>query len=259
MSNVWFGWRPRAERRISPRSGQRSIAGSGRVDSYGDLSSPHQFIRVAEAMAELGRDDDVLFWTRRGIDETKGWQVAQLYGLACAVHERRGAHHEALALRREAHERMPSTGTYRALRRAAEPVAAWELERDSARRAFREHDRGGLVDALLEEGETESAWEAATAPPAWDPGHDRRIRLAEAREPSRPDDALAWYLLAVEGLLLNTGRPAYARAVSVLKQARRAAAAANRNDAFAASLTELREQNRRRPTLIAMLDKASLP
>ena len=57
----------------------------------GDLSSPHQFIRVSEAMAELGRDEDVLFWTRRGIDETNGWQVAQLYDLACDVHGRRGA------------------------------------------------------------------------------------------------------------------------------------------------------------------------
>lgn len=32
----------------------------------GDLSSPHQFVRISEAMAELGRDDDVLVWTRRG-------------------------------------------------------------------------------------------------------------------------------------------------------------------------------------------------
>lgn len=33
----------------------------------GDLSSPYQFVRVATAMAELGRDDDVLAWARRGI------------------------------------------------------------------------------------------------------------------------------------------------------------------------------------------------
>ena len=35
----------------------------------GDLSRPYQFIRVAEAMAELGRDDDVLSWATRGIAE----------------------------------------------------------------------------------------------------------------------------------------------------------------------------------------------
>ena len=31
----------------------------------GDLSSPHQFARVAEAMVELGRTDEALAWARR--------------------------------------------------------------------------------------------------------------------------------------------------------------------------------------------------
>jgi hypothetical protein len=39
----------------------------------GDLSRPHQFIRVAEAMEELGRHDDVLDWALRGIAVTSGW------------------------------------------------------------------------------------------------------------------------------------------------------------------------------------------
>ena len=44
----------------------------------GDLSTPYRFVRVAEAMAELGRDDDTLAWTARGIAETHGWQTAKL-------------------------------------------------------------------------------------------------------------------------------------------------------------------------------------
>ena len=39
----------------------------------GDLSSPHQFQGVAEAMVELGDADDALRWARRGIAETSGW------------------------------------------------------------------------------------------------------------------------------------------------------------------------------------------
>ena len=166
----------------------------------GDLSAPYQFIRVCEAMAELGRDEDVLAWARRGIAETRGWQVATLYDLVCAVHERSADRLAILALRREQHERMASAGTYRALRLA------------------------------------------------------RRTRLAEARERTRPDEALAWYLQVVDEHLLQTGRPAYARAVSTLKRARRAAQA----DAFATALTDLRERHRRRPALIAMLDNAAL-
>jgi len=137
---------------------------------------------------------------------------------------------------------------------AADALDAWAGERDAALQALRDRDRGELVDALLEEGDAGAAWTAATAPPAWDPGLARRTRLAEARERTRPDEALAWYLQVVDEHLLQTGRPAYARAVSTLKRARRAAQA----DAFATALTDLRERHRRRPALIAMLDNAAL-
>ena len=223
----------------------------------GDLSNPHQFIRVCQAMAELGRDEDVLSWARRGIAETRGWQVAELYDLACDVHYRRGMPVEVLALRREQHERTASAGTYRALRRAADALGAWAVERAAARQALREHDRGELVDALLGDGDADAAWVVATEDPAWDPG-GRRMRLAEAREAARPDEALAWYLQIADDELKETGRAAYARAVTVLKHARRAAQAAGEGTAFAATLGQLRERHRRRPTLIAMLDKAAL-
>src|SRR5215212_4936673 len=51
----------------------------------GDLTTPYQFIRVAEAMRELGLDDEVLAWAKRGIAQTSGWQVSQLYDMACDV------------------------------------------------------------------------------------------------------------------------------------------------------------------------------
>jgi hypothetical protein len=223
-----------------------------------DLTKPHQFIRVSEAMAELGRDDDVLSWALRGIAETDGWQLDKLYDLACGVHERRAAPLEVLALRREQHERMASSSTYAVLRRAAEPLAAWELERDAARRALRERDRGGLIDALLTDGDADAAWTAALENPEWDPGLARRVRLAEAREPTRPDEALNWYMLITDEELLETGRAAYARAVSILKRARRAAEAAHQNHTFEAELAALHERHHRRPTLIKMLDKAGL-
>ena len=223
-----------------------------------DLSAPHQFIRVCEAMAELGRDEGVLLWAERGIAETNGWQVASLYDLACGVHERRSALPEVLRLRRTQHETMASAGSYTLLRRAAEALHAWDTERDAARLALRERDLGELVDAMLAEGDVELAWEVAHEDPDWDPGLQRRLRLAEAREAQRPEQALPWYMLAADEILLETGRPAYARAVPVLKHARRAAEATDRGDWFATRIAELREQHRRRPALIAMLDKAGL-
>ncbi|MGA2455808.1 MAG: hypothetical protein ABSG93_20090 [Solirubrobacteraceae bacterium] len=59
-------------------------------------------------------------------------------------------------------------------------------------------------------------------------------------------------------MLLETGRRAYAGAVSVLKHACHAAEAAGQSEWFATRIADLREQHRCRPTFIAMLDKAGL-
>ena len=224
----------------------------------GDLSRPYQFIRVAEAMAELGRDDDVLSWATRGIAETSGWQVAQLYDLAVGVHTRRGEDQEVLRLRREQHQRMPSSSTYGLLRTGAEACGVWPAERPAARAVLAEHDLGGLVDVLLADGEPEAAWQVPGTHPDWDPGPQRWIRLAEARETSAPGDALDVYLRLADLQLETTGKAAYVRAVAILKKAAQAARAAERQGEFAAHLAALRETHRRRPTFIAVLDRARL-
>jgi len=224
----------------------------------GDLSRPYQFIRVAEAMAELGRDDDVLSWATRGIAETSGWQVAQLYDLAAGVHTRREEEQKVLRLRREQHQRMPSSSTYSLLRSAAEACGVWTAERPAARAVLAEHDLGGLVDVLLVDEEPETAWQVPGAHPDWDPGPQRWMRLAEARETSVPGDAFDVYLHLADLQLETAGKAAYVRAVAILKKAAQAARAAERQGEFAAHLAALRETHRRRPTFIAVLDRARL-
>jgi uncharacterized Zn finger protein len=224
----------------------------------GDLSRPYQFFRVAEAMAELGRDEDVLSWATRGIAASSGWQVAQLYDLAAGIHTLRGEGHEVLRLRREQHQQMPSSSTYRLLRTAAEACGAWPTERPPARAVLTQHDLGGLVDVLLSDGEPEAAWQVPGAHPEWDPGPQRWMRLAEAREASEPGDALDVYVRLADLQLETTGKAAYVRAVAILKKAAQAARAADRHGEFAAHVAALRETHRRRPTFVGVLDKARL-
>jgi hypothetical protein len=224
----------------------------------GDLSRPYQFIRVAEAMTELGRDDDVLSWATRGIAESSGWQVAQLYDLAAGVHTRRGEGQEVLRLRREQHQRMPSLSTYSLLRSAAKACGVWTAECPAARAVLAEHDLGGLVDVLLVDGEPETAWQVPGAHLGWDPGPQRWMRLAEAREASVPGDAFDVYLHLADLQLETAGKAAYVRAVAILKKAAQTARAAERQGEFAAHLAALRETHRRRPTFIAVLEKARL-
>ena len=173
----------------------------------GDLTTPYQFIRVAEAMRELGLDDEALAWAKRGIAQTSGWQVSKLYDLACDVHDAREEPLEVLALRRAQHERMPSSSTYRALRRAAEALEAWPVEQDAARATLQRADPRGFVDALLGDGEVGLAWSAAAAAPQDALGSDLWLRLAESSERERPADALAVYQRVADEVL-ETSRSA---------------------------------------------------
>ena len=223
----------------------------------GDLSHPYQFIRVAEAMEELRNDDLVLDWALRGIEETDGWQVTRLYDLAVAAHVRRGDAAEQLRLRQEQYERMPSPATYGLLRKATDPKH-WEEVRAGVRETLGSIDRGGLVDVLLSDGEPDAAWTLAMSDPHWDPGPQRWLRLAKAREAASPADAFNVYLSLADLALETAGRATYARAIGLLRRARGAATLAGSQEAFRLHLASLREQYRRRPAFLEMLDRASL-
>lgn len=224
----------------------------------GDLTRPHQFQGVAEAMMELDRPDLALDWAMRGIAETSGWQVAKLYDLACELNLQLGNPSEALRLRRAHHERAPSGSTYRALRSAAEASDAWHVERDAARAVLQTVDTRSYVSVLLDDGDDDLAWETAAADAADEIDSELWLRLAERREVSRPGEALAVYERAIDETLEETGRRAYQRAARILKKARAAAQAAGETERFAANVARLRETHRRRPAFLATLDKAKL-
>lgn len=223
----------------------------------GDLSSPHEFQRVAEAMVELEQADEALSWARRGIAETSGWQVAKLYDLAADLLTDSGDHAAVLELRRHHHERTPSASTYAKLQTAADTINTWAVEVDRARDVLAEHDPPGYIDALLADRDVEVAWSVATIGDQELHG-SQWLRLAKAREPSEPGDAMTVYLRLADDALLQTDKRAYRDAIGYLKAARRAATAADRSNEFDERLAEIRERNRRRPSFMAMLDKAGL-
>ncbi|MEA2272764.1 MAG: hypothetical protein QOI98_1472, partial [Solirubrobacteraceae bacterium] len=114
------------------------------------------------------------------------------------------------------------------------------------------------VSALLDDGDDELAWDAASRSVSDELGQDLLLRLADRRQLSHPAEALIVYTRVVDEILVETDRRAYRRAVQILKHARVAAQAAGETDAFAANVARLREVHRRRPTFIATLDKARL-
>jgi hypothetical protein len=226
----------------------------------GKLAAPYDFIRVAEAMAEIGDDEAVLEWSKRGIEQTSGWQVAQLYDFACAAHTRRGEPVQVLALRRAEHQRTPSLSSYSSLREAALELSAWPIEQPAARAALEQRDTRGFIEALLGDDDIDLAWDIATNTPAETVGQHLWMRLAQRREPQSPADALTVYQrVADEVLEERADRATYQTAAKILKTARNAADAAGMQNQFQAHLAQLREQYRRRPSLIEILNKAGLP
>jgi uncharacterized Zn finger protein len=209
-------------------------------------------------MTEIGRDDLALEWATRGIEASDDWQVGALYDFACETHERLGEPLEVLRLRRAHHEHRASASTYGALRRAAQEVDAWEMERDAARTTLSERDVAGFVHVLLEDGDAEQAWTVAVSAGSEELDADQWVRLAESREATSPSDALLVYLGIAGEILEETDRRAYAKAVRLLKRARPAADAAGQRQVFDARISGWREQYRRRPTMIAMFDEAGL-
>ena len=222
----------------------------------GDLTNMFQFLHVAEAMAELGRDDLVLEWTGRGIVEADGFQIGGLYDLACETHVRLGQPLEVLRLRRSLHERMPSSSTYAALRKAADAVDVWEIERPAARAALEQRDVRGFIDVLLGDDDRDLAWRIAVAAPREALDAKQWLRLAASREREHPADALEAYQAAAEDVLQTADRRAYTDGVRILKKGAKAAHAAGGEDDFSMFIGRLRDQYRRRPTLIALFDKA---
>ena len=222
----------------------------------GDLTGSYQYQRVAEAMVELDLPDDALRWAIDGIERTSGWQVAKLYDLAAELLADRGDVAGVFELRRSQHERMPSSTTYGFLRAAAEATGEWAVLRTGAREVLGARDPGGLVDVLLDDGEPDAAWVLATAEPAWEVGEHRWKRLAEARAASHPADAMAVWFRLVDEVLVTADKRAYQAAVRYLKAAKKAAAAAEAMVEFQVRVAGLRETHRRRPSLIARLDKA---
>jgi hypothetical protein len=221
----------------------------------GDLSKPYQFTRVTEAMIELGLPADALAWARRGIAETSGWQVAKLYELAADLLSDARDPDAVVELRRHHHERMPSSTTYAQLQAAARATGTWAAEIADARAVLAARDPAGLIDALLTDGDADLAWQAASAGNQHLHGSQWQ-RLAESRERVEPAEAMTVYLRLADEELERADKRAYQAAVRHLEAARRAAMAANLLATFAEHVAALRGRHRRRPTFIAMLDRA---
>lgn len=174
-----------------------------------------------------------------------------------------GRGEEALVLMRALFARGCTVPAYDALLRTAERVGDRATERAAAlavARAAAERHRSSMAGAQLVaialfEGDLDAAWAAARefgAGSAWQ-------QLAAASAMSRPGEAADLYRPALAEALNRADKRSYEQVAALLTAMRPLLAAAGREEEFVADVREIREVFKRRPTMIATMDRAGLP
>jgi uncharacterized Zn finger protein len=219
-------------------------------------------LRIAQELDAAGRGGEALGWAERGLGEA-AHPDERLVDYLAGRYAAAGRNDDVLGLRRDRFHAERTLANYQALRQAATDLGRWPAERDKALvllRADASHLRiqvpwawGGpvLVDALLDDGDLESAWTAAkdtaaTTDAQW-------LRLADALATTRPADALAVYLRTVGPLKKLTGNDVYQRIATLLLAARACHEALGTTAEFRSYVALLRMEQKRKRNLMKIL------
>jgi uncharacterized Zn finger protein len=226
-----------------------------------DMSSGHDALRIAERLCADGRDDEALTWLERGLADFE--PDSRLRDLAAEIHLRAGRRDDAGTMLWANFTERPTRDSYRALRDAtAEDFPAWR-ERALALLADTPPakipwwpGRSTLVEVLLDEGETDGAWQAAVdgggcAENLW-------LRLARARATTHPADAIPVLLRAADNAIEQRNRDSYRIAAGLLTEAKALSTRCGRHAEFDDHLTALRHTHRTKWALRQELDHARL-
>ncbi|NMH97821.1 SWIM zinc finger family protein [Pseudonocardia acidicola] len=225
-----------------------------------DLSSAHQFLRIAERLLREDRHGDALQWAERGL-ESHGLADARLVELAAAEYHRVGRGAAAVDLLRRVLDRAPTLGNYQRLAEHARRAGMWADERDGALARLRAEvdrreppryrwqpaaDASLLVEVLLWEGDPDAAWAEAQQGGCSGP---TVMRLARACRELRPQEVIPLYEREIEAAIGRKNNSAYAEAVELLIEVEPLFEA----DGFADHLAELRHTHRAKRNLMALL------
>ncbi|MQS38567.1 SWIM zinc finger family protein [Streptomyces katsurahamanus] len=224
---------------------------------------------IAKELERAGRPAESLEWAERGLREAgpdRG-PDPRLVEFVCERYLRAGRPADVVTVHRDVLKGRRSLAAYQALRTAARTTGRWDgAERTSALDLLRAdadaHPGPGsgyggtaLVDALIDDGDHDAAWQAAV-----DGYADQRqwLTLADRLRDRRPADALTVYLRHIAPFRTRTGDSAYERLTELLLSARACHRALGTEGEFTAYLAGLRADQKRKRKLMAMLDRHGL-
>ncbi|MEW2082993.1 hypothetical protein [Streptomyces sp. NPDC005283] len=226
----------------------------------------HTHLVIARELDTARRTDEALRWAERGIRDIRDLAAVDtaLVDYLCDRYAQAARLPDAVVLRRDHFGARRTLFSYRQLRAAAQAADCWPAERESALdllRADTERRQGGwyggsvLVDALLDDKDTEAGWQAAAETGA----HDRQwLALADQARETRPADALGVYLRLAEPLTKQTGNQVYEQLVSLLLSARDCHRRLGTLDEFTVYATALRTAQKRKRNLMRLMEQHGL-
>ncbi|GHD60573.1 hypothetical protein GCM10010336_12680 [Streptomyces goshikiensis] len=218
---------------------------------------------IARELERAGHPAEALEWAERGLRESDPDRGPDqhLVDFVCERYTRSGRPADVVVVRRDVLRRRRTLASYQDLRTAARGADRWdEPERAQALNVLRADSRprkclgplgSVLVDALLDDGDNEAAWKAATDGYA---DYRQWLTLADRSRDTRPVDSLSVYLRLIGPLLTRTGDAAYEQLTELLLSVRACHQALGAHDTFTDYMASLRTTQKRKRKLMALLD-----
>jgi len=237
-----------------------------------DLATADRFLRIATVLSADGQFDEALRWLREAGKEFPERYDQRVGHATAEILRRAGRSAEAADVEWECFQARPSLPTYQRFAEHLRPLPDWDqwraravglLERPAASGPWpggEVHAGQGntqLVDVLLWEGETETAWAAAERG-----GCDRGawLRLARARAATYPAASIP--ILVREIDLARSGasdRRAYGAVAGLVRELGTWHQRAGTDDAYRTYALRLRQEHRNRPAFQDELNLAGVP
>lgn len=234
-----------------------------------DLSSAHQYLRIASVYREASKEDKALMWAERGVEATSDYDGAALRLFVAEEYQRHERHADALRILWVEFRNAPGLSTYKLLRRFAVKAEEWDewraralahIRRTIAGRLGEAREKGAmvqrwrdrkldhslLVEIFLDERKMEDAWKEAQAGGC---GDDLWLRLAREREKVYPEDAAPIYLRLGEGAIVGAQASRYEPAIQLLEKAAAALHSLGKSQEFEERFEALRKKHKAKRNL----------
>lgn len=234
-----------------------------------DLSSPYQYLTIAEIYQKAGQDGVALDWAERGLKAFPERLDNRLRDFLVTEYLKRKCDDEALQLTWIQFEQQPTLEHYRKLHDVADRLGRWPEQRQRAL---------AFVEAVVQWGANEiTRWKSKPTPPDWSlrleialwendldtawqvvqQGKCRRellLSLAGKLEKPRPGDAVTLYRRIIPGVIEEANNRAYEEAVRYLGQVGRLMGALGDEADFGTYVAGLKAQYKAKRNFIKLLD-----